>query len=554
MNNKRLLTIFLWAIIILGLFFRIISLDKEFSAEETDFVNPAIAIKNTGHPIFYNSELYPEMTALLHPPMYSFLMSLIFKISVNEILARSINVFFSLLTSIFIFLFCLKILGKERGKIIGAISAAFFLINYYILSSSILIDIDVLSSFFVFSFVFFTLRNYQTNNKKFLFFAGISLIFGLANRYPMAILTFFFVGIYFFLNKDLKKDFKEYLVVGFFSLFIFIFVWTIYSTIIEPGNFFSFIIHNSKLGAEQFLNIKIYIGSFLLNISQLIRLFTFPAVILMIWSFIYFTKRKTKLSNILLLYILPILIFFIILPRPAFGYPRYFMTIFPGVSILIGMFLYINLKDSKINKKLVWTIALSFFVSLAILLILNPQPTIYYSKGLIKATNLPDFIFNLLASLPLILILFLNDKRKMAIFILLSLTLSYSLFFNIKFIDYNTHIKEVGAYIQERTSENETIIVPKAVGYYSERKFHINDNNKPKLDFSLDYLKEYFKKSFKNREMDNEFFWSDGLYGGLYPPTPSQEILKNSSYIVLYHQIDGYNPEKKIGEFYIYKT
>src|SRR3989338_2407532 len=100
--------------------------------------------------------------------MYIFLLSVVFLFIENEISARLINIIFSLLTSILIYMFCTSLLtfnkdnkynkeNKEKGKIIGLISSAFFLFNYYILSSSVLIDIDALSMFFVFLFVLFIL-------------------------------------------------------------------------------------------------------------------------------------------------------------------------------------------------------------------------------------------------------------------------------------------------------------------------------------------------------------------------------------------------------------
>jgi len=214
MNKKIFCYIFI-ILFIIGILFRFVSLNKDFNAEETDFVNGAIAIKNTGHPIFYNSELYPKMTFLHHPPTYIYLMSLFMILSQGEISARIINVIFSLLTAALIFMFCKNIIGGVKGKNIGFISVAFFLVNYYILSSSILIDIDALSMFVAFGFIYFVLRNYQTQKDYYLVLAGISLFFGIADRYPIMILIYTFTGIYFFINPELKKSFKKYILVGF---------------------------------------------------------------------------------------------------------------------------------------------------------------------------------------------------------------------------------------------------------------------------------------------------------------------------------------------------
>jgi len=552
--DKKILIIFLLSLILFGILFRFIAVNKDFTGEEVDFVRPAKYIKNTGHPIGYHSEQKGTAVSLFHPPMYIYLVSIMFQFGVNEFNIRIINVVFSILTSILIFLFCYNLIGEKKGKIIGLISSAFFLINYYILSSSILIDIDVLSVFFVFCFFFMMLMYYKTQKNKFLLLAGASMFFGLANRYPMMILSYFFVGIYYFLNKDL--NFKKYLSVGFISSITAILIWILYCIFIEKGYFLYFILHNLSMGGEQFSNFKIYLGSFFLNISQFIRLFSFPATILMIWSWFYLFKEKNKEMKVLLIYVLSIFLFFIAIPRPAFGYPRYFMTIFPGVSILIGVFLYKNLKDFKLDKNKIIIILFSFTISLILLLFLNPQATFYSSDGLIKATNLPDFCFNLFASLPLFLVFFIKkDRRKVIILILIALVISYSFYFNIMFLNNNSHIKEVGNYLRENTREGEIIIAPKAVGYYAQRKVYVNDFQKPPINnLSLDFFLEYVKKSVENRKMTNEFFWEDGFYQGVLFEdfNPSEEELGMASYVVLSHPVKNVQPEKIIGDFYIY--
>ena len=579
---KKIIIILAISLIIFGIFLRVISLDKDFTGEETDFVSPAIAISQTGHPIFYHSEQQPREIALWHPPMYIFLMGLIFKISFSEMAARSINFIFSILTAILIFLFCKNILTSKGGKEIGLIASVFFLFNYYILSSSIIIDIDIFSTFFVFGFIYFVIMYSQENKKSYFIFSALFLLFGLANRYPMTILAYVGIGIYYseILKKphtkvygefpnpknerrthrfsDFKKEsknyFKKYLLIGILASLIFVLIWGVYSTLIEPGNFLSFIKHNSKFGISQFSDLKIYIASFLLNISQFVRLFTIPATILMLSSFIYFFKRKEKEIRTLLIYILSILIFFLIVPRPAFGYPRYFMTIFPGVSILISLFLWENLNEKKFGKKEYVFSSLIFILSFLFLIIFNPQLTNYESDGLILATNIPDFLFNISASIPFILFLFMKDKRKFLILALIALMISYSLFFNFKFINYNSHIKETGEYLNSVTSDDDILIVPKAIGFYSERRYYVNENNKPLLDLSPLYLLNYIQKSYENRKMNEEFFWPGGIYGRLYLPQPSNEELSKVSYVVLYYPAKGIEYERKIGDFYIYNV
>lgn len=557
MEKRKLLIIFLVILILFGIIIRILYLNKDFTGEETEFIKPALAIKNTGYPIFYHSEQQPKEIFLAHPPMYINLLAILFNISVSEISARSINIFVSLLISILIFFFCKKIINGN-GLLIGMISSAFFLVNYYIFSSSVLIDIDVLSAFFIFGFIFFICFNYKYKTKYSLLLAGIFLFLGMANRYPIALMIYFLIGIYYFFNKELRKELKSYIWIGLLSFIIFVIIWGIYSMLYLPRNyFFAFILHNISFGAEQFSNMVIYFGSFILNISQFIRLFTFPAAILMLLTFFYLIKEKDFAIRILMIYVLSILILFIIIPRPAFGYPRYFMSMFPGVSILISIFIYNNINNLRLNKKEIISISIvTFLLSFLLLILLKPQLTLYMSNGLIKAINLPDFIMNTLCSAPLIFIFLAKKEKRKKIFILMliSLSLSYSIYFDYNLISYNSHIKEIAEYIKERTDVNDIIIVPKAIGYYSERKFYVNDNNKPELDFSPSHLIEYFKKSFENPKMDDEFFWPKDLFAGtsFYGINPSEQDLKKAKYIVLYHNFENYKPDARIGDFYIY--
>ncbi len=552
MKNKiKLLMIIL---IILGILFRVALINSDFSGEETDFVKPAEAIANNSHPVFYHSEQQPVEVALWHPPTYIFLMGFIFKFWQGEIPARSINIIFSILTAILIYFFCSKLIQNKNSKIIGLISSAIFLTNYYTLSSSIIIDIDVLSMFFVFGFFFFiTLYSYK-QKIYLLILSFVFFFFGIANRYPMMILSYLAVLIYYYFNPELKKQIKSYFLVGISGGIAFLIIWAVYSLIIEPGNFFSFISHNVQLGEEQFSNLKVYLLSFGLNIAQIIRLFTLPLVILFIWGLKSFFSKKESYIKILLFYSWSIFLFFLLLPRPAFGYPRYFLTALPGICILIGIFIWENLEQIKINEKYTLVFLIGLVLSINTLFLLNPQLTSYESNGLIKATNIPDFLFNLLGIFPIFLgFLFKADRKKIKFILLLSLLLSYSIYFDIKLVTYESNIKDVANYLKENTNSEDIIISPKAIGYYSDRRFYINEDTKPPLNLTADYLKRYFLESLKNREMDNEFFWPTGIYSGLYKPHPNEEELKKIvSYVVLYHPLSEIKYEKKIGQFHVY--
>ncbi len=556
-SKKKIIIYLSLLILVLGILLRLAALNNEITGEESDFILPAKSIAETSHPIFYQAEQVPKETALWHPPMYIFILSSIIHFSTNEVLIRSLNVTAILLTSVLIYFFCLNFLKKD-GKIIGILSAALFLINYYVLSSSILIDIDVLSTLFVFSFVFFTLMSFKEKTNLSFLLSIFSFVFALANRYPIAILVYTGIFILIILNKQTRMYYKKYLIAGVSAGLIFLLIWTFYSTVIEPGTFLYFIHHNAQLGASQLLSAKVYLFSFALNISQIIRLFTLPAVLLFLISVYFIYKKKDFEIRAILFYTLSASILFIIVPRPAFGYPRYFLTAMPGLFILISIFFYEIYTAKQDLKKNILYASIIGIASLIILILLNPQLTLYRSDGLIKATNLPDFLFNICGTLPLFLIFFAKNKNRKVLFILslFALLISYSLYFDIKFALNDSHIKETGDYLKANTDSSDIIIAPKAVAYYSERKFYINDYYKPSLDkLSFGYFLEYFTESNRNKKMDTSFFWGNDSYGGVFYSnyTAPDKKLYEASYVVLNYRLDDRTYEKKIGDFYIYK-
>lgn len=551
-TNKKIIYFLLIGLILLGVGFRLFSLNKDFSAEETDYIKPALALIQTGHIYFYNSEQIPRIAGLFHPPMYNFLLALIFKFIISEISARLLNVIFSFLIVILIFLFCYK-LNLEHGKIIGLFASALFLINYYSLSSSILIDIDVLSAFFVLGFVLSLTLLITTKKNNYLYLVGLFFFFALWNRWIIAIINFVFLGAYLLINTEIRKYFKKYVLSIIISSLAFLLIWSIYSFIIEPGTFLEFIVHNVSMGEEQFTNIPLYLASFALNLVQLIRLVTFPVILLFILAVIFLIRKKNPAIRILIISSLSTLFFFLLVARPAFGYPRYFFSALPIMMILISIFIYNYLKE-KFNLKELVIVLLAFTSSLILLLVLNPQSTIYMSNGLIKATNLPDFIFNIFCSMPIIFVLFIKpgNRLKILVTILLILSLSYSLYFDSKYVTYDSQVKEAGEYLKNHTNENEIVMCPKAIGYYTERKFYNNDNNKPALnEISLEYIKLYLTKSYENRAMNDPFFWPKGIYSGLYGEV-EKEKLNQVSYVVKYYLIENKTPEEIIGDYYIY--
>ena len=511
--NKKIIYLILIVLIILGILFRITSINKDFIAEETDFVRPAIAWINTGRPQFYHSEQQPTELSLWHPPMYIYTLSLSLRLIRGEVGARIINITFSILTAALIYIYCTKIIKHKQKKIIALLCTALFLTNFYVLQSSVIIDIDILSMFFITLYIYSITMSIKTNEKKYFYISIISMFFSIYNRYPIAFLVYISIGALHLIKKDLRKQLKKYFYIGVLSFALFLAVWGFYSTYLEPGNFWSFIKHNFEFGGEMMSDSKIFIGSFLLNIAQMIRLVTLPMIILILMSVKHYLKSKSINSKILIHSMIPVALFFIIIPRPAFGYPRYFISIFPAIFILVGVYSYKNIKELKLGFEEKTIIFLSFFLIISTLVILMPNTTIYASNGLIKATNLPDLIINMLATTPLLLVLLTKkQKKQLLILVLIILSITYSTYHSINYVNHESKIKQTGIYLKENTKQTDLLIIPKAIAHYANRSFYVNDNNKPDLNLSGQHLKTYIEKSLENPDMDEEFFYPKGIF------------------------------------------
>lgn len=556
MKFHNLLIILLIILVIFGTGARFLSINKDFSADELDFVKAAEALRDTGKLIFYHSEQQPWEIGLWHPPLYIFLIRSSFFLFEGELAARIVNVVFSLLGALLIFFLCFRFVEGNKGVITGLAASSLFLINYYVFSSSLLIDIDMLSAFFVFAYVFSVLSYVKSKSPSFMILSVLSLFFAIFNRYPMAFLSYMGLGL--LLISKRKITFLGYFFIGLFAFVLFLGTWGFYSHFIEPGSFFIPFEHNSRLAKEQFSSVVVYLGSLVINIIQFIRLFTLPFFLLLFPSLHYFLKeRKTILTNALMSYSLPIFIFFILLPRPAFGYPRYFITAMPAFFILISLFLYDKLSNFSFDMKKGFSFfILSFVISLLLLILLRPQMTFFSQRGLVQATNLPDFILNLLCCLPLMAAFFVRKKYRTHTFLIITLGLlaSYSLYFDTGFLLHDYKTKEAGNYIKEHTLPTDIIIAPKGVAYYAERKVYVNGMDRPRIDFSISFLWEYVKKSLYDRMMESRFFWPDNLFSGIYRVDEIDEnSLRGATYVVLNHGIKNRQEERKIGDFYIYR-
>lgn len=554
---EHILAAILIAAILFGVILRVMNLTKDITAEESDFVKPAIAIIETGRPLFYHSGQQPHELALWHPPLYIFTLSLFLRGGTSEIVARLPNFIAIVGTALFISLFVYLSSVSRKKKLIALALAAFFLINYYVLSSSMIIDIDGFATFFTTGFVVCAALAVAKNENKLFIPASFFLIFAIANRFQIALAVYCAIGFYLLLDKNSKNHRVSYIVAGIVAVTLFSLTWAYYSTVVEPGNLFSFIKHNSKLGSELMSSSFLYLSSFILNLVQFAKLFTFPATILLGMSVVHTIRKKNRALNIILISTLTIFLLFVLIPRPAFGYPRYFASMLPSASILIIVLISDAVKKIKITPLFISTLIISSAIYCAFIVLTGDSPALYRSDGLIQATKISSVLIPLIA---VCIICFeaviprVRAKKELFIILLFLTSCIHSAYFDIIYTAYEPAIKDVGEYLKEKTPPDGIVLCPKAVGYYYGREFFVNDYTKPRLEFSPAHLQEYIWRTFQNPSLDTEFFWNDDLYGGINPPQPSSETLQKVVYVVRYNQIERIPAEKKIGSFYIYRT
>ncbi len=545
-NSKKFLIILAVVLILTGLLVRFGSLSKDFSADEISLAKAAYSFTNGNGLYFYQSEQYPDEVGLWHPPMYVSLLSLVFNLGFNEINARLLSVIFSIMTCLVIFLICRELFKKD-GIAIGVLSITLYMINFFSLSASIQIDTEPILVFFLVSFLYFAIKYDKTQSSSSAIFAVLALFLSLFTRLITPIAIFGVIWIYYLLTD--RKKLWGYSKIGLVGTILFFAAWTAFSIISMPGTFWTIFEHTFRAGSEQMNNLSTYLVSFGITLIQFTRLMTFPAVILLGLALFNLKEKNLRMVKI---YALTILLLFFLIPRPAFGFTRYFIPALPAFVILISAFIVQQIR--AVNKKDWEIFAIIFPTTLLFLILLQPWTTVYSSNGLIMSSNIPDFIINLCASIPLLFWLVTKTKSKrMLTLMLIAILIGYSVYFEFSLLNNKDYQKEVGKYINSKTGENDLIIATKEIGFYADRKVYDNACSKPSIAFSISNLAEYAKKSLKNPEMDSEFFWPEGYYGGICNIEKTGLEKSEIKYAVLYHKIDNTAYEIRIGEFYIYR-
>ena len=128
-KEKRMILILL--ILFLNLLFTVPNLSKPFVLDEVTNVEAAKAIIATGSPVHYEHELEPSHHSLWHPPLYLYLLSMMFGVfGVSELSARLVSYLFFILIAYMLYRIALLVFTDSVKKYqIAIIALALFAIN-----------------------------------------------------------------------------------------------------------------------------------------------------------------------------------------------------------------------------------------------------------------------------------------------------------------------------------------------------------------------------------------------------------------------------------------
>jgi len=523
-------------------------MNQPLIGDEVIFLESAKGILKTGKPIFDHGVLRPNFQGLWHPPLYSYVLSLFMLLFGESIYSlRAVSALFNFFTAILVFLITKEILKKNENKEFWALFAtALYSLNPLTIQSSILMDIDGgILNFTIYLFLYFFIKN-----KRFYYLIP-SLVFIFLAKESGPVIIFISLILFYLITSDYKKIFKiAFLFI--FSGIIFASLFWIYCNLFNLDFMMPFK-HNFGKGTQS-INLDTIAGSlwslksfvyFAIPFFVLLFFFLFICFVIINYKSLNFLNSTKK--NVLFLGIFSIITiaFFVYYGVTSWGFPKYYITALPAMSIFISyLFSYSNLKIKTYWKFFVLIILLLIYFGFFILNPLFPEfDSSVGDTSFLNAGKLVANTFILYAIIPIIISFFvlqINSKKRYIKNILLVLIfLTFFMFFYLNiinaFADYSTHNKygdkgvlDVVEYLNKKNIPPSKIATYLHLGYY----LGMSEFNDIAMSY---YSNEDFKKNIINNEqIEYMVIWIRDI----------KRIGLNMGYFKL---------EKKIGTYYIFK-
>ncbi len=451
------------------------SISRDYIMDEVDFSDSGRAIAETGIPLFYRSEAVPEVYGLWHPPLMMYLIGISFlALGHSEVAARLVPFVLSLGTVILIYLLALKL--TER-KDVAVVSCLLYVINPYVIQSSLLLDIDGGLLTFAITLFFYL---YLTLGKNRFIVLPLAFAFVLWSKLGSAPLIIFVLFLYSYFKKGDTKEVFFFAIIG---SVVFLLTWFGFSYFM--GLPFEAPFHHN-IGIMRFFYMnEMGLQKYLLEIAYWgVRNTVFWITPFFALLVLYSLHKKKTFNEISVLSLYAVLVFlqYIILRPAAWGFPKYYAPMMPIFSILIAeMIVSEGYVDWLKSKKSVFIGILSvmyFFIFLGDPFFASPDN---YTR-LLQAV-LRSIIF--LTPIALATLYFRLEERldwtKAFVFSCIILTFSTSVFlsavqwqadYSTSYAYGRTGTKEVAEYVKG----NGIIIAPKDVVFYSgERNFVLDE-------------------------------------------------------------------------------
>jgi len=352
-------------------------MNQPFHGDEIVFSESAKGILKTGKPIFDYSAFEPNFQGLWHIPLYSYFVALfVFFFGQSIYSFRAVSAFFNVLVIILVYLISKEIFSKEKNKeILSLIAMLVYALNPLTIQSSVVMDIDGgLLNFAVYLFLYFFIR------KKSFFYLIPSLLFVFLSKESGPVILFISLMTFYVLTLNFKKIPKIFLLF-FVSGILFLIIFLSYCSAFGL-NFLMPLEHNFKGGSISFISLMVSAWSF-----KTFFYFSVPFFVLsfFILSFIFyymffknkeFKKQEWKDNKILLLNLFAIVTIFLFfyLGASGWGFPKYYITALPAMSI----FIVHRLSKEKIFKKEFFkkkfVLLVLVFILLSYFLVFIPSP------------------------------------------------------------------------------------------------------------------------------------------------------------------------------------
>lgn len=330
----------LWIVFcfIVYILFAMSSLGEPFMADNLHFTLAAKILNKEYQPLF------KEDFGLWHPPAYVHLLALIDKlIGLNPVSARLVGIVCFFLSLILVFEISLKLFkNNPNSKLIAAIACLLFSINPLSVRGSLIVDIDnsILNLTLLF-FTYFLIVDYSAPNSKNIFWGGLlfTLVLWTKLTTPLILLFSFLV---FLLFKKEKRLLLRACAIFSIGIALFFISWKFYCLLYKrqylalfshlSRTFFylesrSSILYFAATMIKTFISLLLWLSPFLVIIFYLL---------IKERTKIFFGDKKVLLSDLMLIYCLFILFFYLLIGGLSHGVPKYYFPMVPILSILVA--------------------------------------------------------------------------------------------------------------------------------------------------------------------------------------------------------------------------